>query len=144
MNEHPQQISESLETDERFPSGPWVGFWLQHGLSGRQWMRNLWLRFASGKIKGGGSDWVGPFDLRGHYDLKTGKCTLFKEYLDAHGVTYQGHNDSDGLWVWGIWSIVPVDRGGFHIWPKGVADPTGQRLSAEEEIPAEELQEVGL
>ena len=135
----PEPKDSAAETDERFPSGPWTGFWLQRGLTGRQWMRDLNLRFADGLVEGSGVDCVGPFDLRGHYDLETGQCSMRKTYLDAHSVYYEGRNDDDGLWIWGTWRLA-LDRGGFHIWPKGVDDPTQRRLHAEQDLPVEELE----
>ena len=71
------------ETDERFPSGEWVGFWLQHGFTGRQWMRGVHLRFSGGRVAGHGSDCVGDFDFAGRYELETGKCEMVKQYVDA-------------------------------------------------------------
>jgi hypothetical protein len=125
------------EIDERFPSGPWVGFWLQRGFTGRQWMRPLHLHFAGGKISGHGSDCVGDFDLSGAYDLTTGKCQMVKQYLGAHPVLYDGQNEDDGKWIWGVWRTGP-DQGGFHLWPQGVEDPTLERLRAEEDLPVEQ------
>ncbi len=127
--------ADPLETDPRFPSGPWLGFWLQKSCRGRQWMRDLHLRFAQSKIEGYGADCIGAFVIHGHYDLKTGKATLYKAYLGSHTVLYIGQNENDGLWLWGVWEIRGVDRGGFHIWPKGQPDPTQRRLSEEKDIP---------
>ena len=110
----------------------------------RQWMRDVWLRFAGGKVTGGGWDWVGQFSFAGRYDLETGKVTLRKQYLNAHGLAYEGVNENDGQWVWGLWSMhygpgYPPEQGGFHLWPKGVHDPTQPRLEAEADVPVEEL-----
>src|ERR1041385_1646104 len=127
--------NELHETDERFPSGPWVGFWLQRGLTGRQWMRDLYLRFANGRVEGYGADCIGVFIVHGHYDLKDGKLTLYKAYLGSHTVIYRGENENDGMWVWGIWEIRSFDRGGFHIWPKNQSDPTQRRLKEELDVP---------
>jgi hypothetical protein len=127
--------TERSESDDRFPSGPWVGFWIQKPVLGRQWMQNLWLRFVDGKVTGGGSDCIGAFVFDGHYDLKTGNCDLVKTYLGAHKVLYQGRNENDGLWLWGTWNIRHNDRGGFHLWPKGELDPTQRRLKQSKPIP---------
>jgi hypothetical protein len=130
------------ETDDRFPSGPWVGFWLQRRVPGRQWMRDLNLRFAAAKVEGSGADRVGPFAVTGAYDTDSGRVRLVKHYLSAHSLTYEGQNQGDGQWLWGVWTLREpqlFDRGGFHIWPKGVPDPTGQQLAAEQDVPAEEL-----
>jgi hypothetical protein len=132
-----------VETDERFPSGPWVGFWLQRGITGRQWMRGMQLRFADGRVDGLGSDCVGDFTLAGKYDLETGKVMLLKHYLEQHDVAYDGQNDADGKWVWGVWTMTHGDRGGFHLWPKGEEDPTQRRLTTEADVPAEVEVAVG-
>ena len=131
--------SQPAEKDERFPSGPWTGFWLQPPLSGRQWMRDFWLHFFEGKVEGAGSDWVGEFIFRGTYELASGKCELIKTYLESHEVEYTGQNEGDGKWLWGVWQLRSgYDRGGFHMWPKGQADPTQQRLAEEVDVPVEQ------
>ncbi len=126
----------SIETDPRFPSGPWVGFFLQPGLPGRHTME-LQLSFAAGAMKGEGRDWVGKFVIRGRYDLSDGKCYWTKRYLGKHDVFYNGFNEGKG--IWGVWEIPsPHDasmRGGFHIWPEGMADPTQQTLAEEADLP---------
>jgi hypothetical protein len=129
-----------VERDPRFPSGEWKGFWVQRGMPGRQWMR-LALEFNGGAIAGEGRDIIGPFVLAGSYDLKSGRCTLLKRYVNQHAVAYEGFNDGDGLWLWGTWKL-PDDSGGFHLWPKGEADPTGSTLSQEAEIPVDDRELV--
>lgn len=120
-----------LETDPRFPSGPWIGFFLQKQIPGRHQME-LRLTFEQGEMKGDGRDWVGPFLLRGRYSLVDGKCHWTKRYLGKHDVFYQGYNEGKG--IWGTWEIPPSAtdpagwRGGFHIWPEGMPDPTGSTL----------------
>ena len=126
----------AVETDPRFPSGEWVGFWLQRAYAGRQWMR-LILTFKDGVISGGGSDRVGDFDMRGTYDLKSGACSIVKSYVGAHNLIYDGRNEGDGMWIWGLWHIPGDDRGGFHLWPAGEDDPTGRRLKEEKDIELE-------
>ncbi len=136
-----------LETDPRFPSGPWTGFFLQPSLPGRHLME-LGLTFRHGQITGEGRDWVGKFVVRGRYDLADGKCYWSKRYLGKHDVFYQGYNEGKG--IWGVWEIPPEQnlgfwsRGGFHIWPEGMADPTGPALSEEADLPihVEELEPV--
>ena len=123
----------AAETDPRFPSGPWVGFWVQRGM-GKQRM-SLWLAFAEGRVTGGGRDVIGPFSLLGAYDLKSGVVRMLKQYDGAHRVAYEGANQGDGLWLWGLWTL-GVDRGGFHLWPEGEEDPTQRRTRAEREQPA--------
>jgi hypothetical protein len=129
-----------LETDPRFPSGPWVGFWIQQGL-GRKWMR-LRLKFLDGRVTGDGHDCIGRFLFHGSYDLSTGAVELVKTYLGQHEVEYAGRNEDDGLWLWGVWQVKTFDRGGFHIWPEWENDPTQRRLGAEEDLPIEQEQRV--
>jgi hypothetical protein len=137
----------TLETDPRFPSGPWTGFFLQKSLPGRHLME-LRLTFQNGAMTGEGRDWVGEFLVKGQYDLSNGKCHWTKKYVGKHDVFYQGFNEGKG--IWGVWEIAlaghgVVGRGGFHIWPEGLGDPTNEYLVAEAELPASdpELVEVG-
>ena len=123
-----------LETDPRFPSGPWTGYFLQHGSKG---MMELHLTFQHGALTGEGRDYVGPFVLRGRYELTDGKCYWTKKYLGQHDVFYQGFNEGKG--IWGTWEITSAgsykDQGGFHIWPKGLAAAEGQQLTEEADLP---------
>lgn len=130
--DNPDKIQ--LETDPRFPSGKWVGFWLQRIYAGRQHM-SLLLTFAQGKVIGTGVDCVGDFALSGIYDLESGKVSILKSYDGAHQVEYDGQNDGDGLWIWGTWRIGAFDRGGFHLWPDGEEDPTQRRRRAQKSEP---------
>jgi hypothetical protein len=125
----------SPETDPRFPSGPWTGFFLQPALPGRHLME-LHLNFRAGEMTGEGRDWVGPFVVRGKYTLLDGKCHWTKRYLGKHDVFYQGFNEGKG--IWGVWEIPDNSiamRGGFHIWPEGMPDPTQSHLTTEAELP---------
>ena len=124
-----------VEQDDRFPSGPWKGFFLQPVLPGRHWM-DLHLTFRAGVLSGEGRDWVGEFLIRGRYDVGDGKCWWTKKYIRKHDVAYLGYNEGKG--IWGTWDI-PKDglRGGFHIWPVAMGDPTGSHLKEEAEIPAD-------
>jgi hypothetical protein len=149
MNDQDSDNSQSSppETDPRFPSGPWSGFWIQTGI-GRQTMR-LSLAFSDGKVKGFGTDIIGRFTFEGTYDLETGRCLMTKQYEAAHRVQYDGVNEGDGMWLWGVWRM-QMDRGGFHLWPESEEDPTRRRLKTEKELPAPppepkegELVEVG-
>ena len=121
-----------LEQDSRFPSGPWKGFFLQPALPGRHWM-DLHLTFRAGTIRGEGRDWVGKFLITGRYETADGKCWWTKRYLGKHDVAYQGYNEGKG--IWGGWEIPPSWRGGFHIWPVAMGDPSTERLAVEREEP---------
>jgi hypothetical protein len=120
------------ETDPRFPTGPWTGFWLQREIAGRQMMR-LHLAFADGKVTG--ADMVGKFTITGAYELVGGQCRFSKVY-PTHIVEYDGKNEGDGNWLWGLWTIRAFDKGGFHIWPLGEDDPTQKKLRREKDLPA--------
>jgi hypothetical protein len=141
--------STELETDPRFPTGPWTGFFLQTQAPhpGRHKME-LRLNFRAGTLSGEGRDLVGKFAIRGRYNTADGKCHWSKRYLGKHDVFYQGYNEGKG--IWGTWEIPPEQnhgflfRGGFHIWPEGMPDPTFPHLSEEADLPVyvEELAEA--
>jgi hypothetical protein len=128
-----QPTPTEVETDPRFPSGRWTGYFLQPALPGKHTMELL-ITFRSGEMTGEGRDWVGAFIIRGQYTLSNGKCHWTKKYLGKHDVFYQGFNEGKG--IWGVWEI-PSDgfRGGFHIWPEGMPDPTGSHLTEAAELP---------
>ncbi|MBI3822082.1 MAG: hypothetical protein HY289_05300 [Planctomycetes bacterium] len=130
-----------FETDPRFPSGPWTGFFLQKDVPGKHTME-MRLTFQNGAMTGEGRDRVGEFLFKGHYNLADGKCHWTKKYLGKHDVFYQGYNEGKG--IWGVWEIGKLTRGGFHIWPEGMGDPTTDHLVEEADLPApqEELVEV--
>lgn len=129
----------TLETDPRFPSGPWVGFFLQKSLPGKHLME-LRLTFQAGTMQGEGRDWVGQFLIKGRYDVADGKCYWTKKYLGKHDVFYQGYNEGKG--IWGTWEIGELARGGFRIWPEAMGDPTIEHLAAEAELPEGTLVEI--
>jgi hypothetical protein len=93
----------------------------------------LHLVFRGGVIHGDGRDWVAPFVVTGRYEISDGHCHWTKRYVSRHDVYYDGFNEGKG--IWGGWQI-PGDssashvHGGFHIWPKGIADPTASHLAA--------------
>ena len=129
------------ETDPRFPSGPWVGFFLQKFPPlGRQ-MMEVRLTFRNGVLRGEGRDVVGAFVFAGRYDIADGRCHWTKSYIGKHNVFYQGFNEGKG--IWGTWEIpvspyLPALQGGFHIWPEGMADPSEPELSESAPVPAED------
>jgi hypothetical protein len=127
----------TLETDPRFPSGPWTGFFLQRLMPGRKSMMELRLTFRDGVMEGEGRDWVGEFLIRGRYTVADGRCHWAKRYIGKHDVFYKGFNEGKG--IWGQWEI-PTEpnfncSGGFHIWPEGQGDPTGSHLSEAADLP---------
>ncbi len=115
-------LATQLETDSRFPSGAWTGFWLQCWMPGRN-MMTLDLDFINGQMQAKGSDIVGPFTFRGTYDVADRKCQWIKQYVGQHQVSYTGVNEGQG--IWGVWEIrllggLYKDQGVFHIWPEGM------------------------
>jgi hypothetical protein len=123
-----------IETDPRFPSGPWQGFFLMAHWPGRH-MMELHLSFHQGVMTGEGRDRIGPFLIRGKYNIDDGKCWWTKRYIGKHDVAYQGYNEGKG--IWGLWEIPPTWRGGFHIWPEAMGDPTSPRLTEAIDEPTE-------
>ncbi len=127
----------NVETDPRFPSGPWTGYFLQPLVPGRHLME-LRLTFRQGQLSGEGRDFVGTFVIHGRYAVADGKCYWSKRYLAKHDVFYQGFNEGKG--IWGVWEIPPGEetshqRGGFHIWPEGMPDPSLSQLTEQADLP---------
>jgi hypothetical protein len=122
-----------LETDSRFPSGPWTGFFLQPVIPPGKHPMDLKLTFRKGVVTGEGHDRVGLFLVKGRYQVDDGQCWWSKRYVGFHDVSYRGYNEGKG--IWGQWAIPPLLHGGFHIWPVGMGDPTLERLREEAEIP---------
>lgn len=122
-----------VETDPRFKSGRYRGFYIQCGLRSRQ---EMVLTFADGAITGWGADPVGRFDVRGHYDLERGRASMSKHYPGAHRVDYDATAEvHNGLW--GLWQIRGFfgDRGGFQLWPvDGQGDGRERELHADQPV----------
>jgi hypothetical protein len=113
------------ESDPRFPSGDWSGFYLQ-GKSPFQKRMELVLAFTANQIKGTGKDYMGKFRIKGTYDLEDGRCEWTLSYYSLGSVHYKGFNEGKG--IWGVWNMANMWRGGFLIWPAGMPDPTGGRM----------------
>ena len=81
--------------------------------------------------------WVGLLHgpSKGKYDKNSGKVWIHKRYIGRHLVFYNGVSEDKSKGIWGIWEIGKQSRGGFHIWPEGLPDPTGTVLRAEAELP---------
>jgi hypothetical protein len=99
---------------------------------------SLCLTFKDGTLIGEGQDFVRQFIIRGRYELKSGEATFHKHYLGMHSVYYRGF--AEGTGIWGVWEISsprggPIEKGGFHIWPKGMIEPTGETLAEEVAMP---------
>ena len=133
----PDRDKTPSEADDRFPSGPWTGFFLWPAVPGRHPME-LRLLFREGVLSGQGRDRCGEFVVRGRYQVSDGKCWFTKKYLGKHDVFYDGFNEGRG--IWGTWEIPKDSRGGFHIWPEGMPDPTIRRMEVEADLPAPETE----
>lgn len=102
------------EQDDRFISGRWRGFWIQGPVKSRT---ELVLVFRDGRVSGEGRDWVGDFLIRGDYDPETGRVGWLKQYVGAHAIRYDGAAET-GEGIWGVWRMLPDEKGGFQIWPE--------------------------
>ena len=125
----------NAESDPRFPSGKWVGFFTDKRVPGKHQME-LILNFANNTVTGSGRDFVGPFSIDGAYQLGDGLCVWVKQYKGKHAVGYRGFAEGKG--IWGKWELTfqgQTATGGFHIWPEGLPDPTEPRLVEEAEVP---------
>lgn len=130
--ETPGDAQPITETDSRFPSGPWTGFFLQPGTPERHWME-LDLTFRDGIMAGAGRDRVGKFAISGRYHLDNGRCHWAKTYFRQHSIDYSGYNEGKG--IWGVWEYQSNWRGGFLIWPVAMGDPTQQKLAEAAPLP---------
>ena len=113
--------------DPEFPSGPWTGYWVAGGCRFRQ---DLDLKFAERRLRGGGIDAVGRFEIEGRYDPEAREVVWTKQYLGAHeAVEYRGFREGRG--IWGTWDSAGR-KGGFQIWPR--EEPGRERRPSREEI----------
>lgn len=110
-----------FESDPRFPSGPWEGFWTSDAGVGSM---KLYLEFVCGRVRGEGSDRVGTFDITGRYWPRSGIVVLRKKYRGQHKVWYRGRPFGPylrGGWripsttTRGHWRIRPIDEDEFEI-----------------------------
>ena len=131
---------EQLESDPRFPSGKWAGFFIQDYPPKGRHQTEMVLTFTDGKISGEGRDFVGEYVMDGTDEVDSGKCFWVKQYVGRHQIHYQGFNEGKG--IWGTWEIQGHGlSGGFHIWPEGMANSHDTILVEEAEPPVEVLDE---
>jgi|GEM_PF-2664185 len=120
------------ETDGRFPSGQWVGHFVQLGLTTKQ---SMFLSFCAALLDGSGTDRVGPFTITGTYRVDSGRVSFCKKYLGQHTVCYDGSAELQHG-VWGLWSLDDdgrrSERGGFQLWPLG--HESSARFAAKEHL----------
>lgn len=129
--------AELVETDPRFGSGPWTGYWTQPPIRSRGQM-DLLLTFRAGQLTGCGRDVVGNFLFKGRYELRDGGCKWVKCYLGKHDVHYEGVAQGKG--IIGRWTIETpwgAQAGRFAIWPEGEEEPTLLKLLEEADLPIE-------
>jgi len=127
-----------LETDPRFKSGRYRGFYLQFG---RRSAQEMTLTFVDGRASGWGCDPTGRFDVTGTYDTERGRALWTKHYPGRHTVHYDVTAEmNNGLW--GLWQIRGFfgDRGGFQLWPVGGPGEAASK-NAEADAPANESSE---
>jgi len=95
----------------------------------------LCLTFQGGNFAGEGRDRVGNFLIVGQYCVQSGVVTFDKHYIGRHSIYYRGF--AEGRGIWGVWRVISQredgfsDRGGFHIWPRGMQDQMGELLAVE-------------
>jgi len=94
----------------------------------------LQLTFANGVVTGDGTDDIGPFRIKGHYDAATAECYWTKSYLGAHDVFYRGFREGKG--IWGTWEIAIRFHGGFHIWPRQAGEAESEAAREAEPVDA--------
>lgn len=114
--------------DSPFPDGAWRGFYVYPTDDSRHYM-DLRLTFREGTLSGVGDDDVGPFVIRGQYDVLTLEVHWTKTYIGRHSVFYKGYGEPAR--IWGTWELSGM-TGGFKIWP-GDGDGSLKR-TAEAEV----------
>lgn len=101
------------ESDPRFPSGIWRGYYTQPNTGSEQHLTEAHLHFFSGQIEGWGEDKVGSFNLEGGYRLTDGSCFWTKHYHGRHSLAYRG--EASGGALSGIWEASTRWWGQFQL-----------------------------
>ncbi len=136
----PENSDDSDALDPEFPSGDWVGYWLED--PGGRYRQELRLTFRDGVLSGTGADSVAEFLVRGRYDAESKEVWWSKQYLGAHSVYYRGFREIKG--IWGTWELDGT-RGGFHIWPRSEGEFEAETATEEAEAPRQlVLADVGI
>ena len=115
-------VDEAHEIDDRFPTGEWMGFYVEPHSRQRRVM-DLFLQFARDRISGQGDDPVGKFTISGTYHTRTAKCAWTKQYVGQHCVEYTGQaRDCGIIGTWRIPGQPDFWSGPFFIWPQALGD----------------------
>ena len=113
---------EQHETDDRFPTGEWTGFYVQPD-SRQRYKMDLFLEFVENRISGNGDDPVGEFTICGAYDATTGECSWTKQYVGQHSVEYAGEARRRGIvGQWRVPGMPEFWSGPFFVWPRALGD----------------------
>lgn len=110
------------------PSGAWAGYYF-YGDAGPKHRMTLGLLFTpDGKIRGEGSDDIGPFAIDGFFNGAVSQASWTKAYIGMHTVNYSGIYS--GRAICGNWTL-SGGSGGFWIWPEGMEQFEEALLSEE-------------
>jgi hypothetical protein len=140
INQKANVENSSNESDPRFPSGVWIGWFKQL----RKFSMQVDMTFRNGAIVATGTDeQIGKFTYTGRYSLDDGRCSWTKVYQSrphaSAQVDYNGFNEGKG--IWGDWEFPELKNfahghGGFCLWPEGWPDPfDGGTLDEQEDLP---------
>lgn len=97
-----------------FTSGVWEGCYKYALFMHRTGSMRVMFSFENGRIRGEGTDPVGPFSVAGEYDEESRSVHFQKTYPGQHAVRYEGQLHDDG--IRGRWSLGWLWRGTFHLW----------------------------
>ena len=73
---------------------------------------------------------IGGFVMKGRYEVDKGVVSIHKAY-PWYLVFYSGYAEIPDRGIWGLRELPDQEKGGFHLWPAGMADPTGPELKEE-------------
>ena len=122
------------------PSGPWRGFYRYPHASSSLHTMVLQLSFREGRVSGTGSDDIGRFTVRGRYGYLEDEVYWIKHYIGMHDVYYRGFWERG--FIWGNWVIDQWPKGGFKVWPCGIAVGLVAHAEIEEETPLDQDEAV--
>ena len=120
-------------------SGPWIGWWIQWGKRGHMRLR---LEFAGGRIRGGGTDDSGDYDVIGEY---AGDAVRMAKAYGTHVVLYDGRWNGASIAGRGeVPNDVIKNTSEFEMWPERESVTVEQILAlADEAIERRDLVPAG-